>query len=156
MFTNMMPPSRIPRILTYAGVIPFYGLAFAYIFFPTISFFFSSLLLYSALIIAFVCGTHWAACIMHDETLRGALKWVVLASNIITLLAFALILFWGVFGILATVIFALLFAALYGLDVLLRREGVWPDWYITMRRYITYAVILSYVPLWACYFLFVE
>lgn len=156
MFKNMTSPSRIPRLLTYAGAIPFYGLAFAYILLPQIAFFFTALLLYSALIVSFICGTHWAACVIEDETLRGRLKWIVVASNLITLAAFALILFWSSFGIWATAVFALLFALLYGLDVLLHKDDIWPDWYITMRRYITYAVILSYVPLWACYFLFIK
>lgn len=90
---------------------------------------------YGAVIASFIAGIHWAVHLFAGA--RGGDN-LLIASNIVALIAWAALLIGGAWG-LALLIAC--FAALFALDHRLHRRGVWPAWFFRLRRNITAIVI---------------
>lgn len=134
-----MTQSRIllAKILTYSGTIPFV-IATIIQFFPVREL--ESLLIaqtYSAIIISFLCGIHWAIYLFFfDKCPRN----LFITSNIVALLAWSsLLISPPVIGILLQ---SLCFLYLLVLDLGLRNAGALPEWFYLLRRNATIIVVL--------------
>lgn len=136
------PDTQLAQILTYAGTLPLVtcvALSFA----PITGFdnhLFAST--YSAIIISFLCGMHWAIFLYFAEKCPQNL---LATSNVVALLA------WGSLLVIHrefTYIFqALCFVFLFMLDFKLNDAGVLPEWFYPLRRNATIIVVLSLVAL---------
>lgn len=90
---------------------------------------------YGAVIASFIAGIHWAMHLFAGERCGDNL---LIASNIVALLAWSALLIGGAWG-LALLIAC--FATLFALDCRLHRRGLWPVWFFRLRRNITAIVI---------------
>ncbi|MBY0428617.1 MAG: DUF3429 domain-containing protein [Alphaproteobacteria bacterium] len=128
------------RLLTYAGTLPFIacamamflklhidGLNFAHI---------SSA--YSAVIISFICGIHWAIYAFHQAACP---RYVVITSNIIALLAWVNVLIPPCYLSYAVNIAS--FIILLMIDQKIYHQARLPPWYYPLRFKITIVVISS-------------
>ena len=124
------------RGLTFAGALPFF-LALLLVLFP--QFGFDGVYLatsYAALIISFLSGTHWMQALKASD---ATLSPLLIKSNLVTLLAWAALLFLPNIGTL--LLHALCFLYLFFLDHNLFKRGYVPQWYYTLRRSITLIVV---------------
>lgn len=91
---------------------------------------------YATLIISFLSGTLWMQALKASDTTLSPL---LIKSNIVTLVAWAALLFLPNNGTLA--LHALCFLYLFFLDHDLFKRGYVPRWYYTIRRTITLIVV---------------
>jgi Protein of unknown function (DUF3429) len=125
------------KILTLCGTLPFAGSA-ALIYWPVTGY--DGILIaatYSAIILSFLCGIHWACYLFFaDKCPRNLL----ITSNIIVLIA------WGSVLLLpyplALLLHAVCFLYLLTLDLALRDAGIIPQWFYELRRNATSIVVL--------------
>ncbi len=128
----------LARILTYAGTLPLIACTIS-VYFPETSI--DSILIattYSAIIISFLCGIHWAVYLFFSDKCPRNL---LVTSNLVALLAWASLLMPD--RLLAIVLQALCFLYLLTLDLKLRDAGVLPIWFYALRRNATIIVVLS-------------
>jgi len=127
-------------VLTYAGALPFIAAALILIFKPPAIQADVELVLrvYSALIVSFFSGIHWQIGISKQEA-PGFLLWM---SNAVVLAS------WGfVFahpGVVAWLLFVIVFAVLLVLDRILFRLDLITSWFYQLRVRIS---IIVMVPL---------
>ncbi|MBA4275003.1 MAG: DUF3429 domain-containing protein [Alphaproteobacteria bacterium] len=125
------------RILTYSGTLPLIasvmllllpvtGLDGGYI-----------AVTYSAIILSFLSGIHWAVYLFFAEKCPRNL---LLTSNAITLLAWSVLL--GVLSWLAVLLHILCFLYLLMLDSKLYAANLYPDWFYRLRRNATIMVVV--------------
>lgn len=127
----------LAKILTYSGALPLFASALS-IYFPVIGF--DARLIattYSAIIISFLCGIHWAAYLFFAEKCPRNL---LITSNVIALLAWASLLI--PHQLIAPLLQALCFLYLLTLDLKLRDAGIISEWFYTLRRNATILVVL--------------
>lgn len=127
----------LTKILTYSGTLPLFASALS-ICFPVAIFdapFVATT--YSAIIISFLCGIHWAACLFFSERCPRNL---LITSNVIALLAWASLL--APQQPITPLLQALCFLYLLTLDSRLRDAGIIPKWFYTLRRHATIIVVL--------------
>jgi hypothetical protein len=127
----------LAKILTYSGTLPLVA-SVAISLFPVAGVDSRFIAIsYSAIIISFLCGIHWAAALFFSNKCP---HYLLVTSNMITLLA------WGTVLLAAPPIAALVhiacFLSLLTLDVKLRSAGILPEWFFTLRRNATMIVIL--------------
>ena len=124
------------RGLTLAGALPFL-LALLVMIFPQNgidgAYIATS---YATLIISFLSGTLWMQALKASDTTLSPL---LIKSNIVTLVAWAAVIFLPNNGTLA--LHALCFLYLFFLDHDLFKRGYVPRWYYTIRRTITLIVV---------------
>jgi hypothetical protein len=130
------------RILTLAGALPFL-IALLLVIFPQAGF--DGVYLatsYAALIISFLCGTLWTQALKASDR---ALSPLLIKSNLVTLIAWAALLFLPNLGTL--VLHGLCFLYLLFLDQSLFLRGYLPPWYYSLRRMVTVLVFTLIVLL---------
>jgi hypothetical protein len=128
--------AKLAKALTYSGTLPLVASAICS-YFPVQGF--DSALIartYSAIIISFLCGIHWASYLFFsDKSPRNLL----ITSNAIALLA------WGLLVLaqqpLATLLHVLCFLYLLLLDIKLYHAKILPEWFYHLRRNATIIVI---------------
>jgi len=127
----------IAKTLTYSGTLPLIGSA-VILYFPVAGLdgaFIAST--YSAVIISFLCGIHWAAYLFFaDRCPRNLL----ITSNIVALLAWVSLL--AVNQLTTGLLQILCFGYLLALDFKLRDTGILADWFFRLRRNATIIVVL--------------
>jgi hypothetical protein len=128
----------LEQILTYSGTLPLVASAIS-LSLPMQGVDVEHIALtYSAVIISFLCGIHWAAFLFFaDQCSRNLL----ITSNVVALLAWVSLL--SLHPSLALLMQALCFLYLLALDLTLRDAGILPDWFYTLRRNATVIVVLS-------------
>jgi hypothetical protein len=123
--------------LTYAGIIPFVILAKLTLFDMNLLHIapYPLLLVYAAVIAAFISGIHWGLYLVKDAPLN-----LFIHSNIITLIAWL-----AAAGILPFNLWLLVgcFVYLYWIDIKLLNAGVTEPWFQRLRTHASIAVVLS-------------
>jgi len=127
----------LAKILTYSGTLPFITSAATQYF--TLDGWDSALIAktYSAIIIAFLCGIHWAAYLFFAEKCPRNL---LITSNVTALLAWASLLL--VHQPVALLLQSLCFLYMLTLDLKLRDAGILPEWFYSLRRNATAIVVV--------------
>ncbi len=126
---------RLAQGLVYAGSLPFLACALLAWTGPIAGL--SSLdpvavaIGYGAVIASFIAGIHWAVQLFAGERCGDNL---LIASNVVALLAWGALLIGGVWGLALLMV---CFATLFALDRRLHRRGIWPTWFLRLRRNIT-------------------
>jgi len=128
----------LPRMLTYAGVLPFI-LAIIYAALRPMALNASGILLYSAIIISFLSGIHWAIYLLRDKKFSINL---FITSNIMALLAWVTSLPRLKLNEIAFSIHILCFLFLLEIDKKLERNEMIPTWFLRLRKQATYAVTI--------------
>lgn len=126
----------LAKILTYCGALPFI-ISILLIYFP-----FGGLdgekisQTYSAIIISFLSGIHWAASIFFTNKNSPHL---LLMSNIITLAGWVSLFLTN--SVLVTIVQASCFLFLLLLDLKLYKATILPEWFYKLRQKITVIVV---------------
>jgi hypothetical protein len=129
--------SKTAQVLTYLGILPFFICAFLIVMdveqqrAPFI------LKAYGACIVAFLSGTHWTIA-LKNERLTG--PWLLLTSNIMTLLACASLLVSLTFLSLCLQFCAL--GLLLIIDLKLNTLGLMDPWFMRLRKRATCLVLI--------------
>jgi len=132
---------KIAKALTYSGTLPLIG-SVILLYFPTLlpmagldgAFIAST---YSAVIISFLCGIHWAACLFFTDRCPRNL---LVTSNVVALLAWVSLLATQQLAITLLHIFC--FVYLFGLDMKLRSAGIHAEWFFRLRRNASIIVVI--------------
>ena len=127
----------LAKILTYSGTLPLIA-SVVLIFFPVTGF--DAALIatsYSAIIISFLCGIHWAVYLLFAEKCPRNL---LITSNLIALLAWISLFLQH--SPIIIFLQALCFLYLLTLDLKLRDAGIIPEWFYALRRNATMIVVL--------------
>ncbi|WP_419421501.1 DUF3429 domain-containing protein (plasmid) [Legionella sp. D16C41] len=127
----------LAKSLTYGGTLPLvFCIAARFVHVENIDITFIAQT-YSTIIVAFLCGIHWATYLFFaDKCPRNLL----ITSNIITLLAWSSL--FATNQPIATLLEVLCFLYLLTLDLKLRNAGLLPEWFYVLRRNATIIVIL--------------
>jgi hypothetical protein len=137
----------LANTLTYSGTLPLIGSAII-LYFPVAGLdgaFIAST--YSAIIISFLCGIHWAAYLFFaDRCPRNLL----ITSNVVALLAWGSLLAANQLAIGqltinqvgTTLLQILCFLYLLALDFQLHKAGIFADWFFRLRRNATIIVVI--------------
>ena len=130
--------SKQGSLLTYLGVIPFWmsAVAVTFGFEPEKSI--SALLTYSAVIVAFISGSHWGLCVNDKEE---RIVWVLALSNLTALLAWGSLLLPNPISALLLIMFTL--CILLYIDCKLYQRKKTQEWYIKLRWRVTLLVLLG-------------
>jgi hypothetical protein len=132
---------NIAKTLTYSGTLPLIG-SVILLYFPTLlplaeldgAFIAST---YSAIIISFLCGIHWAAYLYFTDRCPRNL---LIISNVVALLAWVSLLTTPQLAITLLHIFC--FVCLFGLDMKLRSADIHAEWFIHLRRNASIIVVI--------------
>ena len=132
---------NIAKKLTYSGTLPLIG-SVILLYFPTLlpwadldgAFIAST---YSAVIISFLCGIHWAAYMFFTDRCPRNL---LIISNVVALLAWVSLLARPQLAITFLHIFC--FVCLFGLDMKLRRADIHAEWFLHLRRNASIIVVI--------------
>jgi len=127
----------LANALTYSGTLPLIGSVIT-LYFPVAGL--DGALIastYSAVIISFLCGIHWATYLFFAERCPRNL---LITSNIVALLAWVSLQ--ATNQLITTVLQALCFLYLFALDSKLRDAGILADWFYRLRRNATIIVVL--------------
>lgn len=92
---------------------------------------------YSAVIISFLCGIHWAAYLFFTDRCP---RHLLIISNMVALLAWVSLLLGH--PLAAALLQAACFVFLLGLDVSLRDAGIYTEWFFRLRRNATLIVVI--------------
>ena len=127
----------LAKILTYSGTLPLIASAVCIYF--SVNGFDTALIArtYSAIIISFLCGIHWAVYLCFAEKCPRNL---MITSNVVALLAWASLL--ATKPPVAITSQALGFLYLLTLDLKLLDAGILPHWFYSLRRNATIIVVL--------------
>ena len=95
---------------------------------------------YSAIIISFLCGIHWAVHLFFAEKCPRNL---LITSNSVALLAWiSLLAKQNEIALLMQIVY---FLYLFTLDFKLQKAGILPEWFYELRRNATGIVVLSLI-----------
>lgn len=133
---------KLAKWLTYAGTLPVLaGVLLAYM--PIADIDGNQIAkTYSAIIIAFLCGLHWANYFFFSDKCPSNL---LIASNVVALLAWVSLLM--AHTKIAICLQIACFVYLLVLDKRLQHAGVLPEWFYHLRRNATIIVVCSLVAL---------
>jgi len=135
----------VANTLTYSGTLPLIGCVFL-MYFPMMlptalpvsgldgAFIATT---YSAVIISFLCGIHWAAYLFFTNRCP---RYLLIISNIVALLAWVSLLLGN--QLAAALLQVACFVFLLGLDVKLRNAGIHAEWFFRLRRNATIIVVI--------------
>jgi hypothetical protein len=135
----------VANTLTYSGTLPLIG-AVILLHFPMIipaslpmagldgAFIAGT---YSAVIISFLCGIHWAAHLFFADRCP---RHLLIISNIVALLAWVSLLLGN--QLATTLLQILCFLYLLALDIKLRNTGIHAEWFFRLRRNATIIVVI--------------
>jgi hypothetical protein len=138
-FMTRIRDRRLSMLLTYAGTLPLVIAAAGLIvgrLDPNLVVVVAST--YSAMIVAFLAGIHWACYLFFAERCSYNL---LITSNIVALLAWLSLLIPHQQFLLGLQILCFLFVLL--LDDKLRRADILPSWFYALRRNATVIVVVS-------------
>lgn len=131
-------PNIMANVLTYAGTLPLLAFACALLLVPIMhhdAVFFATT--YSAIIISFLAGIHWACYIFFAAQCPRNL---LLTSNAVALLAWLSLLVQHQPSV--ALLHILCFLYLFILDIRLCKAGVLPAWFYRLRRNATAIVVI--------------
>ncbi len=135
---------KLAKWLTYAGTLPVLA-SVLLVYIPIADINGNQIAkTYSAIIIAFLCGLHWANYFFFSDKCPGNL---LIASNVVALLAWVSLLI--AHTKIALIMQITCFAYLLWLDKRLHNAGVLPEWFYYLRRNATVIVVSSLVMLLA-------
>ena len=126
------------KLLTYSGLIPFLCLGMAVVIHVQGFDYRLALYAYSAVIISFLSGIHWAAFLFFSENCSRNL---FMYSNVIALLGWL-----SVFPLTPYLNFGIQIMSFVGLLILdwgLFRNNIIPKWFFQLRRNATIIVVLQ-------------
>lgn len=127
--------SRMARILTYLGLIPFIGSSVAlFLALPGLNY---SVILesYSAVIASFLSGILWSVALFFPDK---SPKYLLVLSNVLALLAWLSLL---IPMVKMTLFFqAMIFICLFFVDSQLHQRSLIPEWFYTLRLRATVGV----------------
>ncbi len=124
------------QLLTYAGILPFLFLCLAIVTGRTEFDYCPAILGYSAIILSFLCGIHWAVFLFFSSQCKRNL---LIYSNIGALLGWlSLLIGWH---LLSLSILILSFLSVLALDVELRKLNLIPAWFFKLRLQATICVV---------------
>jgi hypothetical protein len=139
---------NIANMLTYSGTLPLIGSA-VLLYFPMMvptalpmAGLDAALIAsaYSAVIISFLCGIHWAAYLFFADRCP---RHLLIISNVIALLAWLSLLLGN--QLATTLLQAGCFVFLLAMDVKLRNAGIHAEWFFRLRRNATIIVVICLV-----------
>ena len=133
---------KLAQLLTYSGTLPL--VACVALIFAPIAGVDNNLMAktYSAIILAFLCGIHWAIFLFFAEKCPRNL---LITSNVVALLAWCSLLI--TYHEIAFIFQALCFLFLLMLDFQLHNAGVLPGWFYHLRRNATIIVVLCLIAM---------
>lgn len=127
---------KLATILTYSGTIPLI-LSVIILLFPLIEL--NGAIIartYSAIIISFLCGIHWATYLFYAEK---TLPNLLITSNVTAITAWASLLLGSDSLALSSQVLCFMF--LMFLDFRLYRKGILPHWFFLLRKNATIIVL---------------
>ena len=128
---------KLAEILTYSGTLPLVASVLS-IRFPIAGIDSASIATtYSAIIISFLCGIHWAVYLFFAEKCPRNL---LITSNVVTLLAW--VSMHAPHHPITKLFQALCFLYLLTLDMKLLDAEIMPQWFYSLRRNATIIVVL--------------
>jgi hypothetical protein len=130
---------KLSIILGYLGLIPFYALTIFYFLSNFNNYIVEVYLFYSNIILAFICGTQWSK-ILNGNLPNSNL--ILTASVTIPIIAFVLDFFSN--QNINIVFYIITFFALNLIDTKIYKETT-NIWYVTLRKRLTFLVIISQV-----------
>jgi Protein of unknown function (DUF3429) len=133
---------RLAQMLTYSGTLPL--VASVVLLFVPMAGIDNHLVArtYSAVILSFLCGIHWAVFLFFAEKCPHQL---LITSNVLALLAWCSLL--GFDQRMAFSVQALCFLILFALDLRLHHVGIVPEWFYHLRRNATIIVVVCLATL---------
>lgn len=137
-------PNKLAKVLTYCGTLPLLIAIAMHIFIePQLG----SLIgiLYAAVIVSFIAGSHWIIYLNNSKKLPFNL---LITSNFFTLLSFASLIFMSFKG-LSISILLISFGTLFLLDHKLFQIGVISTWYYNLRRNAT-GIVMTLLIILIC------
>jgi hypothetical protein len=134
----MKPPTHaLAIILTYSGTLPLIACAvLSFLPQPEIDVMMFART-YSAIIVSFLCGIHWAVYLFFAEKCSRNL---LITSNLVALIVWLLLL--STNSLLTTMLQIVCFLYLLTLDLRLHNAGLLPEWFYRLRRNATVIVVL--------------
>ena len=133
---------QLAKLLTYSGTLPL--IACVVLLIAPMPGFDSHLIAktYSAIIISFLCGIHWAVHLFFAEKCPRNL---LITSNSVALLAWiSLLAKQNEIALLMQIVY---FLYLFTLDFKLQKAGILPEWFYELRRNATGIVVLSLIAI---------
>lgn len=133
---------KLAKILTYSGTLPLI-VCLVLIFSPIAGVDSHRVAVtYSAIILSFLCGLHWATFLFFAEKCPHNL---LVTSNVVALLAWCSL--FVAYREITLIFQALCFLFLLMLDFQLRNTGVLPEWFYHLRRNATIIVVSSLISM---------
>lgn len=126
----------LANILTYSGTLPLIAAALLTQLPAATASAWIIATAYSAIIISFLCGIHWAIYLFFSEKCPRNL---LITSNFVALLAWFSLLV--AHQPMALILQMLCFIYLLALDLKLRDAGILPQWFYSLRRNATIIVV---------------
>jgi len=127
-----------PQLLGYAGLLPFVGITLLLLSKPHHQAYWQhALLSYGAVILTFVGALHWAFAMQARDIARATQRNVYVWSVIPSLAAWLALLLPYVYGCGLLLLF---FVMALWRDCLLARQLVQPNWYLPLRKTLTFIV----------------
>ncbi len=133
---------KLAQLLTYSGTLPL--VACVALIFAPVAGIDNNLMArtYSAIILSFLCGIHWAAFLFFAEKCP---RHLLITSNVVALLAWCSLLV--TYQEIVFIFQASCFLFLLILDIQLRNTGVLPEWFYHLRRNATIIVVSSLIAM---------
>ncbi len=134
---------RIPFWLAITGTLPFVflSLGIAFRWYDDLQHILNLLLNYAAIIFSFLGGVHWGLAVHHQKTNPRIANYMLMESVLASMLA------WGIMFIdemyLRLLMFAFLYALIWGIDSILFNNRIIPLWFFTLRGIVTPIVVVA-------------
>jgi hypothetical protein len=129
---------QLAHILTYSGTLPLLG-ALGAVFFSVAGVDAVHIArTYSAVILSFLCGIHWAIYLFYSEKCPDNL---FITSNAMALMSWCSLLLEQ--APMAILVQSLCFIGILALDHKLRKAAILPSWFFMLRRNATIIVVSS-------------
>lgn len=139
----MQQQDRVPFWLTLTGTLPFImlSLGVAFHWFDDLPGTLDLLLTYAAIIFSFLGGVHWGLAVHHQRHNPKIANYMLAESVLASLMA------WGIMFIgemyLKLLLFAFLYAFIWGIDSILFNNRIIPLWFFTLRGIVTPIVVVA-------------
>lgn len=140
---------RLALFLTLAGGVPFVALSvmIALHSFSDVKQALDWLLVYAAVILSFMGGTHWGFAVHQYSANRPVANLLIAESILPSLVAWGVLLYPDYY--IRLLVFTLLYTFTWGIDSLLYNNNLMPQWFFNIRCIITPIVV---VALYVAYF----
>ncbi len=134
---------EMPFWLVLVGTMPFVCLSMgiAFNWYEDVTHSLNLLLNYAAIIFSFLGGVHWGLALTHQKINARVANYMLLESIFASLLA------WGIMFVdvmyIRLLMFAFLYAMIWGIDSLLFTNKIIPLWFFTLRGVVTPIVVVA-------------